>query len=64
MRIGDMKMLQQILQSNPVFHCQQYCNIVTQYCNIDRLIALANQMLGIDKLSTRNAMLPAMEHCI
>jgi hypothetical protein len=28
------------LQSNPVFCCRQQCNIVTQYCNIDRLIAL------------------------
>jgi hypothetical protein len=25
-----------------VFRCGQHCNIVTQYCNIDRLIALAN----------------------
>ena len=30
------------LQSNPVFRYGQHCNIVTQYCNIDRLIALAN----------------------
>jgi hypothetical protein len=28
--------------TNPVFRCGQHCNIVTQYCNIDRLIALAN----------------------
>jgi hypothetical protein len=27
----------QILQSNPVFRCRQHCNIVTQYCNINRL---------------------------
>ena len=32
----------QILQSNPMFHCRQHCNIVTQYCNNNRLIALAN----------------------
>jgi hypothetical protein len=30
------------LQSNPVFRCEQHCNIVMQYCNIDQLIVIAN----------------------
>jgi hypothetical protein len=31
-----------ILQSNWMFSCKQHCNIVPQYCNFDRQIALGN----------------------
>ena len=30
------------LQSNRMFPCKQHCNIVPQYCNFDRQIALSN----------------------
>ena len=30
------------LQSNRMFSCKQHCNIVRQYCNFDRQIALSN----------------------
>ena len=30
------------LQSNRMFSCEQHCNIVPQYCNFDRQIALSN----------------------
>jgi hypothetical protein len=30
------------LQSNRMFSCKQHCNIVPQYCNFDRKIALSN----------------------
>jgi hypothetical protein len=29
------------LQSNRMFSCEQHCNIVPQYCNFDRQIALS-----------------------
>ena len=29
------------LQSNRMFSCKQHCNIVPQYCNFDRQIALS-----------------------
>jgi hypothetical protein len=54
-----------------VFRCGQHCNNVTQYCNIDRLITLANwnqreqiAILRVDNLSRGRAQMSDAQHLI